>query len=478
MLRLVVGTAFVSTLLSLWSIPVVTEGSEGTIEQARAKLEAGQIAQALALAERAVRQSPRDPQAHLTFGSVLLRQGRHGEAEKSFEFALALDPAVGSELGPIYLSAARHLAMGPDPDRAEILLARAIELDPQGASSGAEMLVRDALARFQAGEPDSRALLARWVARFPKHTPSGEADLFHLASFHEAEGRLGEAGKLYARCAAEYPDGELGSRASQLLTTRRVRLERLQSTSCEGRLFVSLDALEYGFATIRASITLVWASEDRYQKPSRRFRWLPETRLETGTGSALTAVSALGPAPVLDREIELRSDREHRITIEFPAAPQNQELARLVLENDSCGTTGNWRRRALHFADLAEAGSGVKTAGGMQDGAIEIPVHHIHNYIIPGSSCSGTLRLTSESISYLSGSHGFQLPCSDLLGFYQSLPASDQPFPHFGDARDGPLLIVRGTATTKRGKDKTKLWRFQDADGSPPVLLMRKNLCR
>ena len=82
-LRTVLAIGFFGITLSLASVFVAAEASEGTIEQTRAMLDAGRVSEAHSLAERAVRQRPRDPLAHLAFGSVLLREGRNDQAEKS-----------------------------------------------------------------------------------------------------------------------------------------------------------------------------------------------------------------------------------------------------------------------------------------------------------------------------------------------------------------------------------------------------------
>lgn len=475
--RPLAGLVLVILSLSSASSPTLWAQSP-SFEQVREKLESGQLEEARRLAEASVRRSPRNPRSHLAFGTVLLFQGKAAEASKSFEFAAALDPAIRPQVGEAYLAAARAFAE-PDPDRAQGLLTRAAEYDPALRQQGLEAFFGDAFERLRAGDETGRRFLSQWLARFPEHEVGGEEDLFTLAGYYEAEGRLKEAADAYARCAEQYPEGELGRRAAELLEPRRVRFDRLLSMPCAGKLFVVLRSLDLGLTSSQAEVSLVWVSEDRGGAAVRSLRLLPESRIEPALGEALPAVSG-EPGSVIGTVVDLRTDTEYHISMEFPPIARDQKRVSLVIENDACGTGGRWGRHALRFTGLPIAGDAVepgRDAEALQ--ATEVAVFHIHDYFLAAGRCSGTLRFSPEGISYRSGPHSFELSCQEVIGVVQSSKTlAPDLLGRTEEVGTVPTLLVQGHGLTRKGKPKTEAWHFLAQDDTPPVLLLAKNLCR
>lgn len=466
-------------LLSLGSLPAPVFPAQASIfERVRTEVEAGRVDEAHKQAEAAVRRSPRSPQSHLALGTVLLAQGKTGEASKSFEFALALDPDVRLQVGEAYLAAVRRFSAS-NPDSAEACLTRAAQFDPELLKAGIEALFDDAFARIRAGDKDGRQLLSRWLTRFPDFEPSSEEDLFALAGYYEAEGKLSEAAATYGLCARTYPDGELGKRAAGLLRSRTMVVDRILSVPCAAQLFVVVRSLELSLTRSRANLSLVWVAEDRAGEPSRNLRLLPESRLETPSGESLAVVTGTGGSGVVGRNLELQTDAGKRLTLDFPPVPRGEMRADLVLENDVCGTSGRWGHHAIRFSDLPVFDSpiipGQDLAGPRE---AEVSVVHIHDYFLAAGRCSGTLRFSTDGISYVSGPHGFELPCEDVIrvGLGSKTITSD-PLGRIGEVGTVPTLLIEGRTVTKRGKPKTETWHFLAENGTPPVLLLSKNLC-
>lgn len=474
---LLVRCGLLVLLLGIASLPVGGAQSS-SLDQAREALDSGRVEDAHRLAEAAIQRNPRNPRAHLAFGSALLLQGRRDEAEKSFEFALALDPSVEPELGRVYLRAAEHFLHASELEMAEAYALRAAEHDPELEGRGVEMLFADALARFRAGDDAGDALLGRWLSRYPDYVPRAEEEIFALARYHEASGKRQEAARLYARCAEEYPEGELGLRAAELLEPRKLTIDRLVSVPCAAELFVKLRSIELGFDATKVAVSFVWVSEDRTDVPSKDLRVLPESRIETGDGETVPIQTGDGRRRAV-KSLKLPTDTLTHITLEFLPVPRGQRAISLVLENDLCGTSGRWRRHELRFADLSLASPEAGAADGSGVRTQKVPALHLHNYFIAAGRCTGTLIFSPDGISYRAGRHGFELRCDDVIHVAPRRKfIAEDPLSRIGQTGEVPTLEIKGRVTNKKGERKTETWRFLAEDGTPPVLLRSKNPCR
>ncbi len=464
-------------LLAIGSVPA--HGAQtSSLDQAREALESGRVEEAHRLADAALQRAPRNPQAHLVFGSALLLQGRRDEAEKSFEFALALDPSVEPELGRAYLRAAEHFLDASELETAEAYALRAAEHDPELEGRGVEMLFADALARFRAGDDAGDALVGRWLSRFPDYVPRSEEEIFVLASYHEASGKRQKAARLYARCAEEYPEGELGGRAAELLLSRKVTIDRLVSVPCSARLFVKLRSIELGYDATRVAVSFVWVSDDRANVPKQRLRLLNESRIEAGGGETLPIQIGTGRSR-RGKSLELSADTLHHVNLKFPPVSRDRETITLVLENDLCGTSGRRGRYALRFAALPTSNATAGGADGSGARTQKVPALHLHNYFIAAGRCTGTLIFSPDGITYRADRHGFELLCEDVIHVAPRRKfIAEDPFDRIGQTGEVPTLEIKGRVTTDKGERKTETWRFLAEDGTPPVLLRSKNPCR
>jgi hypothetical protein len=462
-------------LLAAWVLaprPVV--GQARALQQGRKSLDAGRLSEAHRLAEQAIQVDPRNPQAHLLLGSVLLAEGKLVEASKSFEFAVALDRNLRFEVGRSYLAAIHRAVAASDPDRALSCLEQAKQVAPGLQRKGVEILFDDAFSRFRAGDAEGAKLLGRWLAKFPDYTPGREEDQFALARYLEANGERSAAARLYAECARRDPDGELGQRAKRILQSRSVRVGRQLDAPCGDRIFVVLRDLELDFDATKADLSLVWVSGDRSRKPQRSFSIQEDSKIETADGKSLSVLDGQGPGDVVGRDLELRSDEEHRVALRFPPVPGDAETISLDLVDDACGRGGRWGRHTLRFSDISLS-AGEEP---LKPSTEEVAVDHLHHHLGMFGKCSGTLRFTPEQISYLSGSHSFDLPCRDVvrigLGSVERAKLSLSDFKNLGAV---PTLLIEGRVATRRGKVKTETWNFVAQDGTPPVLLLDENLC-
>lgn len=463
-----------SVLLAVLLLVPPAAAQSSSLEQARTRLESGQLEEAHRLAEAALRENPRNPRAHLVQGSVLLLQGRDAEAEKSFEFALALDEGLRSELGRTYLLAAKRTAGASNLSRTEAYLSRAFELVPQLRTEGIEAVLSDGLARYSAGEVEGKSLVQHWLSRFPDYVPGNERDLFSLATYHREVGKLAEAKALYTRCAKEFPEGELGRRASKLLGSRKVAVERLLSAPCSEKLFVKLRGLELGFDSTRVKLSLVWVSGDRSNEPLVDLRISPNSRIETSGGATLELASDNGGHS--GPEIKMRTDALYHLTLDFPPVPRDQlhRLVTLVLANNKCGTSGRWGNYSFRFADLSLEGGQMNR----RSEETKVPVSHYHEYFVAAGRCSGTLALSPKGISYRSQRHGFDLPCEDIIRVVPEIKyVSEDVLERFDRTGHLPMILIEGRIVTKKGKEKTETWRFLTHSDTHPVLLLSENMC-
>jgi len=464
-----------SVLLAVFLlVPLAGAQSSSSLEQARARLKSGQLEEAHRFAEMALRENPRNPRVHLLLGSVLLLQGQDAEAEKSFEFALALDQGLRPELGQSYLLAAERSS---DLSRTETYLSRAFEYDPQLRPEGIEAVLSDGLARYSAGEVGGKSLVQHWLSRFPDYVPGDERDLFSLATYYREVGKLAEAKALYTRCAKEFPRGELGQRASKLLQPRRVTIDRILSAPCSEKLFVKLRGLELGFDSTRVELSLVWASGDRSNEPIVDLRISPNSRIEISGGAILELASDNGGHS--GRKINMRTDALYHLTLDFPPVPRDQQQITLVLANNRCGTSGRWGSYVFRFADLSLEGPvpGTKLVNSRSEEK-QIPVFHYHDYFVAAGRCSGTLTLSPEGISYRSQRHGFDLPCEDIIRVVPEIKyVSEDVLERFDRIGHLPMILIEGRVVTKKGKEKTETWHFLTHSDTHPVLLLSKNPC-
>jgi hypothetical protein len=458
-----------------------TLASSTSLEEARAKLETGRIEDAARLAETALRRSPRDPHAHILVGTILLVRGKNGEATKSFEFALALDPDVREEVGRAHLAAVRHFVAAANADAAEAALEGAAEHVSELRDEGVATLYADALARYRGGDAASGELLARWRSRFPDYSPHAEEDLFTLAVYHEAEGRRPEAAQLYRRCAAEYPEGELGRRAAELLRPQRVALDLWRAVECGQKLFVGLRSVVRGYDATQVELSFAWVSADRSRAPVGTLHLLSESSMETEEGESLSLLADETGRRRAGRQLDLESDREHRVVLQFPPLPRDWERATLVLANDSCGSRKSGGDYELRFPEVLLATSSETPAPGASGEAVpsEIAVLHVHDYFLAAGLCSGSLVFTAQGISYRSDGHAFELSCEDVLRVTEGRKdILIDPGGRFGQIGIVPTLMVEGRELAKKGKVKTVTRHFLASDGMPPALLLAKNLCR
>jgi len=463
--------AVVSATLVLGLLPTQgTFAKSSTLDQALARLEDGQVAEAHRIAEAALARNPRNPEAHLVLGQVLLDEGQSDKAAKSFEFALALDPKAQSRVAEAYLAAMRRALAQGSSDRAETYLAKAGAFDAGLRDAGIKLLFDDALARVQANDPKGAQLLERWLSRFPDFTPTSEQGLFTLAHYYEASGSLDEAARYYRKCAEDFPDGTLGHRAAERLASRRVRVHQLLSADCpagSGRLFVQLRDLELSYGATKAEVSLIWSTAGRSGDPGPTLTILSSSQIQVAGGAAVG---------MNDRgvRVALSNDAERRATLTFPPVnPAANHLSLSIAEN-LCGEGAYRGHHAFRFKDISlDASQNVQL-----NPVRAVPVFHIHEYFVATGSCSGTLRFEPDRISFVSDEHSVDLPCADIVRIARgSKELSTDIFGRLGETKTVPTLLIKARITTKRGKQKVKTWQFLAQDGTPPVLLLSDNLC-
>jgi tetratricopeptide (TPR) repeat protein len=209
----------------------------------RARLEAdlGRHQEALAEAERALREKAEEPkllaEGHAARAVSLTRLGRKAEAEESLaevDAFLATIPRPLAEPKRLHLRGEIALARG-DHAAAREALAKAARLAPLSGmkldSGAVEIRYALAQAALAEGQPEKarehlRAVVEAGPARVMTPVPYVRS-LALLASLEEKEGRAEKARKLYERYLGYWKDGQIDraevARAGQRLAALRPR---------------------------------------------------------------------------------------------------------------------------------------------------------------------------------------------------------------------------------------------------------------
>ena len=102
---------------------------------------AGMFAQAAALLEEEVLDSPTNAEAHLLLGMTNLPMGNPGAAGGNIRSALRLDPSLRDRIVELLLSEAGSLATEGNFDESQDAVALAASIDPNAAAAGVDTLI-------------------------------------------------------------------------------------------------------------------------------------------------------------------------------------------------------------------------------------------------------------------------------------------------------------------------------------------------
>jgi tetratricopeptide (TPR) repeat protein len=487
-----VPTMLVLTLLLLASVPV--SGQDRSVERAESAMATGNVAEAKQIAESALRANPRNPNLHLMLGRVRLAEGNLGEAEKSLDFALALDGNLREEVARAYFQAiTRRLSVG-DLDLADEFLKRAVYHEPNIKGEGIGLLYADAIKRLRLDDPLGKVMLDRWLSAYPGYSNDSEDFLFYIAQYFEVEGKRAWARVHYEKCAGLYPDGDLGKQAAQILRPRVLRVNTIRNAPCNnGRLFTTLERLEFSYETTKAVLSWFWSSENRRDL---EIRVRSGTKLIGNSGREYAVDFQQHERVLVEQDVTLRSDVGLKFALFFPAVERNELSVTLALLNSRCGETEQrWgSEHEFRFADIllnwsesTEAGlpepiadgNSIQTGEPMQGAApgrgYEVSVVHIHDYFLATGTCLGRLRFEHDRIVFDSGNHAFELACADV---FSVLVGSKGIWITQADLESVSTVKIEGRMTNKKGKPVAKTWHFLAQDQTPPTLIVGQNLCR
>jgi adenylate cyclase len=177
------------------------------------------FAEAEARARTALDIDEQDPWAHLTHGLVLYRQRRHGETERAFHRALALNPNFALAHAVLGLPLAYRGAYGEAVESAE----RAMRLSPHDPLVGRQASHTMVFAEFAAGHyADCVTWARKTIERHPGHLPP----YFALIAATALQGDTLAAGEALADLLSRRPDFSLTWARENMPNTGEL-LERL-----------------------------------------------------------------------------------------------------------------------------------------------------------------------------------------------------------------------------------------------------------
>jgi tetratricopeptide (TPR) repeat protein len=203
--------------------------ADAKLDLARLYAQDGRLAQASELARQLRRDAPASPSAAALMGTVLLAQGRPGDAVDAFTAAI--------QLGPDLIEAHRGLgraqqAMG-QTDRAVASYERALALD------GNDVGALTSLASILGAVPASSDRALTLASRAAKLRPAAPDVLDTLGWVHYRRGAYAEAERALARAVERAPDSGL---LRYHLGMAYVRLERPREAVIALREAARLDA--------------------------------------------------------------------------------------------------------------------------------------------------------------------------------------------------------------------------------------------
>jgi tetratricopeptide (TPR) repeat protein len=163
LLQLGIGrrTAGRRTLTLLLTADIPTPGARDFLRAARASRALHRVDDADSYFKDAVRLMPADVRLNTEWGDFFVEKYANGEAAKSFEEALKVDP----EYGPALVGMARALA-DENPPQAVMFAERALKLNPNDAAAH---LVIAEMAIYQDKKADAKASVGRVLELNPRH---------------------------------------------------------------------------------------------------------------------------------------------------------------------------------------------------------------------------------------------------------------------------------------------------------------------
>jgi tetratricopeptide (TPR) repeat protein len=251
---------------------------------ANARVAAGRAPDALALADRASRARPADPDLHDLRGRILLELRRDAEARAAFDRALALDPDHARALAGLGALAFRS----GDREQALTWFQRSVSADPNDPD-GAYRAAQLAAELGRAGEAEER--LHTLVARHPGHVEATH----HLAWLLAERGEALDLALALARRAAS-----LEPEAHVLDTLAFVQLRRGESDAALDTLLRAL-ASHPGDATLRYRLATVRLARGETEAARRAFQEALGAGPFPEVEAARAALAALDPGAADER---------------------------------------------------------------------------------------------------------------------------------------------------------------------------------
>ncbi len=193
----------------------------------RAYAETGRTDEGLAYLDRMERERPRVAEIHSALGSIRVKRGETGAAEKEFLEALRLDPALSeplTALHTIYQGTARVLSLEP-------LVRKGLEINEKSVVHHNWM---GFIHEWKKEIPRAEAEFRRAI----ELDPDDPATLANLGALYGRAGRLNEAVEVLTRAVAKEPDNKeawvnLGAAQGRLRHPREA-IEALETARRQG----------------------------------------------------------------------------------------------------------------------------------------------------------------------------------------------------------------------------------------------------
>jgi len=184
--------------LAAMAVASLLEAQRQPVEQAWDLLANGDRPQAIRLLEKAIQDNPRQADARLLLGSVLMEEGRREESIAQLREAVRLRPnsaEAQNALGEAYNAF-------DDPKSARACFEKSVELDPKLAVARANL----GSVLLQAGEMDAAAIHLDRAIALLGHSGDAAQPLYFRAKIYTERGQVEKASKALAEAVSLRPD--------------------------------------------------------------------------------------------------------------------------------------------------------------------------------------------------------------------------------------------------------------------------------